>query len=128
MKPESNFIARVHRHLDHAVYREKMHNAYRGGTPDVWYSGNKADMWAEYKFVEIPKGDDIPIRVSLTELQRHWITERQKQGRNVKVIVGCKEGGVVLDKPVKQMTKQEFISQLKPVKELAMYIEHATNA
>ena len=85
-------------------------------------------MWAEYKFVEIPKGDDIPIRVSLTELQRHWITERQKQGRNVKVIVGCKEGGVVLDKPVKQMTKQKFISQLKPVKELAMYIEHATNA
>jgi hypothetical protein len=50
-KPETTFIQSIHRHLPKEVYREKMANPYRGGTPDVWYSGYKSDLWVEYKFI-----------------------------------------------------------------------------
>ena len=53
--PETRFIASVHRHLPVDLHHEKMHNAYRGGTADCWYSGQKDDLWVEYKFITVPK-------------------------------------------------------------------------
>lgn len=100
--PENTFIAAVHRHLPVALHHEKMHNVYRGGTADVWYSGVK-DLWVEYKWLDLPKGDNVIVDLvtgknsPLSALQQHWIRSRQAEGRNVWVIVGTPKGGIVLD-------------------------------
>lgn len=93
-QPENTFIAAVHRHLPVDLYRMKNHNQYNGGIPDVWYSGPAGDLWVEYKFVVLPKRDATVIKVELSDLQKHWLAFRHAEGRNVGVIVGCKDGGV----------------------------------
>jgi hypothetical protein len=97
-KPETNYISSIHRRLPHGLHREKMANPYRGGTADVWYSGNVADLWVEYKYVE-----RLPVRASLiadlSELQKDWLRCRYIEGRSVAVIVGCKEGGIIMTSP-----------------------------
>lgn len=82
MGPENRFIHRVHKRLDKSVYREKMHNAYRGGTPDVWYSGKNGDCWIEYKWG----------RLNLSPLQLKWLTDRDAEGRRCFVVVGTPKG------------------------------------
>lgn len=98
MKPENRYIAAVHKQLPEGVYAEKMHNPYRGGTFDVWYSARPRDMWVEYKWVE-----RLPVRVALvpdlSALQRDWGLGRFNEGRNVKVVVGSPTGGVVFMNP-----------------------------
>jgi hypothetical protein len=96
MKPENRFITAVNNRIPETVHREKMHNMYRGGTFDVWYSGSKADLWIEYKWItRIPrKGLVVP---DLSALQLDWGAKRHAEGRTVYAVVGCPEGGVVLD-------------------------------
>jgi hypothetical protein len=101
--PETRFIASVHRHLPPAdqFHREKMANPYRGGTADSWYSG-KRDLWVEWKFIELPKRDTTMIDLTggknppLSPLQQDWIRGRNREGRDVWVVIGCKEGGLIL--------------------------------
>ena len=96
-KPETKFISRVHKKLPPKLYHMKNHNAYTGGIADVWYSGTKADLWVEYKFIErLPV--NVPVRPPelLTALQLAWLKDRLSEGRNVAVIIGTKGGGVVL--------------------------------
>jgi hypothetical protein len=94
--PENRFIAAVHRLLPQ-VYHEKMHNPYRGGTFDVWYSGKAKDLWIEYKW--IPR---TPVRAqvipALEPLQLKWGRERYEEGRDVFVVVGCPDGGVLFQR------------------------------
>jgi len=98
--PENIFIASVHRHLPATLYRMKNHNEFNAGIADCWYSGTKADLWIEYKFLVLPVRDKT--RISLTEgknpaisdLQQDWLKSRAAEGRNVGVIVGSKDGGV----------------------------------
>lgn len=94
-KPENSFIAGVHKYI--SCYAEKMHNPYRGGTPDVWYSGQARDLWVEYKFIVVPKRDTTVVVPDLSPLQLAWLRDRASEGRNVAVVVGCKEGGVCLN-------------------------------
>ena len=94
--PENTFIASIHRCLPRSVYTLKNHNQYNGGIADVWYSGSKADLWIEYKFVKLPARDTTPITPGLSELQQLWLRERHSEGRNVGVVVGAKEGGIWL--------------------------------
>lgn len=98
-KPETTFTASVHRLLPplSALYREKMANPYRGGTPDYWYS-NKRDLWIEWKFIKLPAREQTEIDPTklLSALQQKWLYDRFREGRNVWVIIGCKVGGVVL--------------------------------
>ena len=94
--PENTFIASVHRHLPVGPYKMKNHNQYNGGIADVWYSGNKADLWVEYKFITVPVRDDTVIDFGLSPLQKEWLSSRHREGRNVGVIVGCRAGGVWL--------------------------------
>ena len=102
VKPETTFTASVHRHLPVDLYRIKNNNAFNGGQPDVWYSGMKADLWVEYKFITLPKRDGTVIDLvsgknpDISYLQQDWLKSRAREGRNVGVIVGCKEGGVWL--------------------------------
>lgn len=93
--PETRFIASIHRLLSPSFHWEKMANPYRGGTADCWYSGNRTDLWIEWKFVEVPKRDDTIVNLGLSALQVDWLNSRWNEGRNIWVITGSKEGGVV---------------------------------
>ena len=98
-KPETTFIASVHKHLPKDLYSMKNHNPYNGGIADVWYSGER-DLWVEYKFLVLPKRSTTMINLvsgdnpAISHLQQEWLHSRHCEGRNVGVIVGCKEGGV----------------------------------
>lgn len=101
--PETRFIASVHRHLPPVTefHREKMANPYRGGTADSWYSGDKGDLWIEWKWIELPKRDTTEIDLTagakpmLSMLQQDWIKNRLAEGRRVWVVVGFKEGCMI---------------------------------
>lgn len=92
-KPETKFIQSIHR-LIPEVYFEKNNNPWRSGTPDVWYSGDKGDLWIEYKYLgQFPANK--AIYPELTAQQTRWLNNRYKEGRNVAVVLGTKTGGVV---------------------------------
>ncbi len=75
-----------------------MHNIYRGGTADVWYSGNLDDLWVEYKWLTIiPKKALIRLERDLSPVQQQWLEGRHGEGRNVAVILGTSEGAWILD-------------------------------
>lgn len=99
-KPETTFTKAVNDKLPpgrHDPYWMKNNNQYTSGIWDVWYSGNVADLWVEYKFIVLPKGGDVIIKPQLSKLQEDWGWERHAEGRNMAVIIGCKEGGVVFE-------------------------------
>lgn len=97
-KPETTYYTAIHRLLPKAVHREKMHNIYRGGTADVWYSGNLDDLWVEYKYVsKPPKRTPLRIWNELSELQRLWLNSRRQEGRNVCVILGTPVGSWIYE-------------------------------
>ena len=102
-KPETTFYTSVHRHLPSkdVPYRLKTFNPYVGGPADHWYSGQQADLWVEWKFIKLPVRDSTLIDLvsgknpPLSKLQQDWLRSRHEEGRNVWVVVGCKEGGVI---------------------------------
>ena len=127
-KPENSFIAGVHKYVD--CYAEKMHNPYRGGTPDVWYSGKTRDIWVEYKFVAIPARAETLVIPNLSALQLNWLKLRHGEGRHVAVVVGCKTGGVILQDPSRWefgLTTQEFRDALQSRKSVAEFISTFVN-
>ena len=128
MKPESRFITSVNAKIPKTVHREKMHNVYRGGTFDVWYSGSKADLWIEYKWIpRIPaRGRVVP---DMSSLQLQWGKGRSAEGRGVLVVVGCPEGAVMLPFPSQWeagVTAEEFRRALVTKSTLAAWIHSLT--
>lgn len=69
-----------------------MSNPYRSGTFDDWYSSDPRDLWVEYKFQPKLKS----VKADLSPLQYHWGSERFLEGRNMAVIVGMPQGGIIL--------------------------------
>jgi hypothetical protein len=70
------------------------HNIYNSGPADVWYSGHKADIWVEYKYVNhIPNTKNF--KLDLSELQDEWLRLRYAEGRSVFVVLGTKLGGII---------------------------------
>ena len=125
-KPETTFIKRVHRSLE-GPYAEKNHNGYRGGTPDVWYSGDRGDLWVEYKYLpKLPARK--PILPTLSALQAKWLAERAAEGRNVAVIVGTPTGGVIYRSMTWEhpLTTAEFCARLATTKHIADWIYSQT--
>jgi hypothetical protein len=118
-KPETTFYNSVHKHLPVELYHMKTHNPFVAGVPDVWYSGPRGDMWVEYKFIVLPKRDNTLINIGLSELQKDWLRERDREGRCCRVIVGCKEGGVMLKDWTKEICNKTFKSLLVSRKKLA---------
>lgn len=125
-KPETTFIASVHKHLPHALYRVKNNNEYTAGIADVWYSGVR-DLWIEYKFIEVPKRPETRIDLLtgknpvISYLQQEWLRARHEEGRNVGVIIGSKDGGIWLPGLAWNQTFQakDFLAHLRTRKELA---------
>lgn len=98
--PENRFIGAIHRIIpSEFLYRMKNHNTYNAGIADVWYSGEVEDIWVEYKYVEkLPSTINLLDRkkkYALSALQEQWLRERYEEGRNVFVVLGCRQGGVV---------------------------------
>lgn len=91
---EHSFIRSVHRHLPNRVYRWKINARFTKGVPDAWYSGDKGDLWIEYKWLaRTPKRR---AQLGLTALQRKWLNDRYDEGRSVAVVVGCPQGALLL--------------------------------
>lgn len=124
-KPENTFITGVHKYFPSKLvpHREKMANPYRGGTADCWYSGDKADLWLEYKFItRVPKS--AGILPALSALQLDWLRGRYNESRNVAVIVGCPTGGVIYERLAWEceMSPLAFTTKIKTRSELAQWI------
>ncbi len=131
--PENRFRASLHRLLPDSVYQMKNNNAYTGGIPDDWYSSTGGDLWVEYKFLsKIPVRTNIrpfdPKQKMLSVLQRDWLNGRYEEGRNVAMIIGCKEGGVILrdQEWMEEITPQAFRDTLLPRVAIAQWIVQQT--
>lgn len=101
-KAENQYISSVHRHLpsENELHREKMHNPYRSGTADWWYSGDILDLWVEYKYLlKLPARDTTIVVPALSALQVDWCTKRFNQGRHVRVVLGTRDGAVIFYAP-----------------------------
>ena len=121
-KPETRFIGGVHKHLP-STYTEKMSNPWRSGTADVWYSGNKGDLWVEYKFIEkLPRNAEILPDLSPQQLR--WLNNRFDEGRNVAVIVGTPTGGVIYREKewAQPLSRDVFEKRILSRTELAQWI------
>lgn len=97
MKPEDRFLKAVNKLIPDDVYREKMFNPMRGGTPDMYYEATRI-KWVEFKYLK-----QTPIRKftpDLTKLQSRWLLRNFEKGHEPWVIVGCPGGGFVLTSPV----------------------------
>jgi len=124
-KPETTFYTSVHRHLPPELYRMKLFNPYVSGPADHWYSGTLADLWVEWKFFRLPKRSSTMVKPDLSPMQQEWTGARLREGRNVAVILGCSDGGVVYEDLSweKSLTCGEFRARLKTRKQLAEWIE-----
>lgn len=128
--PENRLIAAISRLLPDTIHKEKMHNPYRGGTADVWYSAKKADLWVEYKWIpSLPRTSTAVILPALSALQVNWLGKRFEEGRNVKVFVGCPDGVVWFNTPAeweRGITAKEFQSRLVDKRTAASWIAYWT--
>lgn len=129
--PENTFISAVHKHLWDSVYRMKNHNQYNGGIADCWYSGPRGDLWVEYKFLVVPARPKTTIDLTkmLSALQVQWLADRYVEGRNVAVVVGCKEGGVWFERRMWEapITAEAFRAALVSRKDIAERIVENTH-
>lgn len=108
----------------------KNNNDYTSGVPDLWFSGPKADLWVEMKFVQkLPK--TVPLRPYdlLSKLQEKWLRDRYEEGRNVAVIIGCKrstrlEGFILTDLMwERDIPTQDFDALIVSKSELVSFIK-----
>ena len=103
----------------------KNHNEFISGIPDVWYSGDRNDLWVEYKYLSISKPRSAVIP-HLSPKQLHWIRSRRAEGRNCWVIVGYKLGAVLyteLDDMEYGISPEVFLERTLTRKEMAHEIE-----
>lgn len=130
VKPETGFSNALRKALPESIYSMKNHNDYTSGVPDIWFSGPKADLWVEMKFVQkLPK--TVPLRpyALLSKLQEQWLRKRYEEGRNVAVIIGCKRGtkleGFILRDLAweRDIQPQDFDALIKSKLELVSFIE-----
>jgi hypothetical protein len=100
-----------------------MNNPYRSGTADTWYSGDRGDMWVEYKYIpKIPK--TARIVPDLSERQKYWLVNRLAEGRNIIVVVGSPDGAVVIppERWETGVTPAEYLMHLQSRQGLATWI------
>ena len=124
---ENQFRDSIHKHMTkESPHQEKMHNPFRSGTFDDWYTGLKRDCWVEYKYRG--KLQSVDCSKLLTDLQWRWGTERHKEGRLVIVIIGFPQGGLVVHR--NEWGKRIPISfvelRIQKRKELAAYLTRLT--
>lgn len=135
-KPEAQFRNGVHKYLPSMdeVHHEAVGGAYSKGIPDQYYDGCYYDLWIEWKYANhIPRVLNLlnTTQPKLSEHQQRWLERAYRNGRNVCVIVGFPEGGIILSEMTwMQPLPGEVIKEmLFSRKELAQYItEFVTTA
>lgn len=120
-KPENSYIQKIHRKLPKEIYREKMANPYRGGTPDVYYESSKERLWVEYKYLEsLPRTFRLTNekgKTKISPLQAKWLRRAFHNGVNVMVImgVGSKTGILFsVSELDTEFTREQLEARLRP--------------
>ena len=130
VKPETTFSKGVLSHIPRSVYHMKNNNPYLGGVPDLWFSGNSADLWVEVKYLpRVPRRDSVVPTELLSKLQAQWLERRHREGRQVAVIIGCPDGGVVLPGITWQdeISAASFVERIQSRPALAQWITERVN-
>lgn len=125
-KQENRYIDSIHKQLPVDLDREKMHNPFRRGTFDCWYSAAR-DLWIEYKYLKIPAREGTEIELGLSDLQFEWGNRKHSQGRNVAVVVGCQDGGGIIFrmpdiKPNQSYKRGELLPMIVPKQDVVRWI------
>jgi len=130
VKPETTFSKGVLAHIPRNVYHMKNNNPYLGGVPDLWFSGSSADLWVEVKYLpRVPWRDSVVPTELLSKLQAQWLERRHREGRQVAVIIGCPDGGVVLPGITWQdeISATRFVARIQSRPALAQWIIERVN-
>jgi hypothetical protein len=116
---EAQFTQKIHRKLSSEVYKWKISDRFTAGIPDAYYSGNKDDLWVEYKFEK-----EGPHRrfMNLSALQKNWLKSRHSEGRNVAAIQGYEDGSAIIKEGVAWELPLNPIDKV-PLDDVVKYIE-----
>ena len=124
---ERHFINKVHKKLPPSIYKWKINDAYHGGVPDCFYSGNSGLCFVEYKYKkELPKRDGTSINFNLTPQQCAWLNGRKDEGVPCFVALGI--GNLVLVTQdfdnVNNITKSQFMREAMNISEFVAKLEN----
>jgi len=107
-----------------------MHNAYRRGAADTWYSGFAGDLWVEYKFVrKLPVRAPLRIYKLLEPLQLRWLNARYDEGRHVAVVLGVEAYAYIFEDRAwnsTDVTRANIVERGYDRKDVADYIRRKT--
>ena len=125
---ERHFINKIHKRLSSDIYKWKINDAYRGGVPDVFYSGPGGHCFVEYKYKkELPKKHNTFIKFGVTTQQCAWLNARKDEGVPVFVALGVGKSVVfnnnfdvvnvytVRDYITEAMSIDDFIDELEKI-------------
>ena len=121
VKPETTFSKGVLSHLPRSVYHMKNNNPYLGGVPD---------LWVEVKYLpRVPRRDSVVPTELLSKLQAQWLERRHAEGRQVAVLIGCPDGGVVLPGVTwrDEISATSFVERIQSRPALAQWITERVN-
>ncbi len=124
---ERHFINKVHKKLPPSIYKWKINDAYHGGVPDCFYSGNSGLCFVEYKYKkELPKRDGTSINFNLTPQQCAWLNGRKDEGVPCFAALGI--GNLVLVTQdfdnVNNITKSQFMREAMNISEFVGKLEN----
>lgn len=124
---ERHFINKVHKKLPPSIYKWKINDAYHGGVPDCFYSGNAGLCFVEYKYKkELPKRDGTSINFNLTPQQCAWLNGRKDEGVPCFAVLGI--GNSVLMTQdfdnVNNITKSQFMREAMSISEFVAKLEN----
>jgi hypothetical protein len=124
--PETTFKNAVNKKLT-GLHNQTTYTPYYSGTPDHWYSGNH-DLWIEYKFNgAVPTRTVRSWETLLEPKQYRWCDNRQREGRNVWVVCGYKNGrngmGFILKDETVYLVKKNFEDALMTTQQISDQIK-----
>ena len=93
---EGKLIDKVHRQLDPSIYKLKMNMGMGApaGIADMFYEGDKDDLFVEYKVVNDWETKRVIPMKQLTLHQSAWIQRRMKNNRPMGIIIGDLKGRI----------------------------------
>lgn len=124
---EGGYIQKTNRSvklLNSSIRIWKISDRFTRSVPDVRYSGPKARLYVEYKWVNsLPK--HATVKPNLSEGQKQWLRDEAALGVNVAVVVGSPEGAV-LYKDLSWESPVPAQGHVIPHRSLAEYIVRTT--
>ena len=104
---ERDYKAKLRVQLKPHCYIQSMSSLGTNGTPDLWVSGPKGDLWIEVKYNDKTQSG---IKPKLSPLQLKWLTDRHNEGRAVMVIIGTSssEGIICIDRTWEENCKNRL--------------------